>query len=148
MNNLRKLTILAFLFSVALTSAAQFRISSFLPDGKLVLTNAFTNGVCTLRSTTNLAAGPFLPVRNVFTTMTDAHVTNTLTGKVGFYRAQAWDLSGGRAGFTNLTLAYGLLTTIAGAGGIQNTNQWRPEFEGGPAPNALLSGPHIAIGDL
>ncbi|MEI6972470.1 MAG: hypothetical protein WCL44_13260 [bacterium] len=147
MNNLRKLTILALLFSVALSSAAQFRISSFLPDGGLVLTNAFTNGVCTLRSTTNLVAGPFLPVRNVFTTTTVAQASNALTGNVGFYRPQAWDLSGGRAGFTNLTLVYGLLTTIAGAGGPPNTNNWLPQYEGGPATNAVLSGPHISIGD-
>jgi hypothetical protein len=64
-----------------------------------------------------------------------------------FYRAQALDLAGGRAGFTNLTKAYGLLTTIAGAGGPQDVNNWRPEFEGGPATSAVLSGPHITMAD-
>ena len=40
-----------------------------------------------------------------------------------------------------------MLTTIAGAGGNQDTNNWLPAFEGGPATNAVLSGPHIAIGN-
>lgn len=52
-------------------------------------------------------------------------------------------------GFTNLVHAYGLLTTIAGAGGttISPNNKWLPSFEGGPATNALLSRPHIAMAD-
>jgi streptogramin lyase len=39
-----------------------------------------------------------------------------------------------------------MLTTIAGAGGPQ-ANNWRPEFEGGPATAAVLSSPHIALAD-
>ena len=52
-------------------------------------------------------------------------------------------------GFTNLVHAYGLLTTVAGAGGTPASpnNKWLPEFEGGPATNALLSRPHIAMAD-
>lgn len=52
-----------------------------------------------------------------------------------------------RSAFTNLTRTYGRLSTVAGAGGPQDVNNWRPEFEGGPAVSAVLSGPHIAIGD-
>jgi hypothetical protein len=52
-------------------------------------------------------------------------------------------------GFPNLVQSYGVLTTIAGAGGtpISPNNKWLPEFEGGPATNALLSRPHIAMAD-
>jgi hypothetical protein len=53
------------------------------------------------------------------------------------------------SGFANLISSYGLLTTVAGAGGtpISPTDKWLPEFEGGPATNALLSRPHIAMAD-
>ena len=52
-------------------------------------------------------------------------------------------------GFANLTGSFGLLTTVAGAGGttVSPSNKWLPEFEGGPATNALLSRPHIAMAD-
>ncbi len=52
-------------------------------------------------------------------------------------------------GFTNLVNSYGLLTTIAGAGGstASPSNKWQTAFEGGPATNALLSHPHIAMAD-
>jgi sugar lactone lactonase YvrE len=40
-----------------------------------------------------------------------------------------------------------LLATIAGVGGPQDVNNWRPEFEGGPATSAVLSGPHMTMAD-
>ena len=83
----------------------------------------------------------------MFTTATVAEVSLVVTGVSTFYRALARDTASGGTGFTNLTLAYGLLTTIAGAGGIQDSNNWRPEFEGAPATNVFLSGPHIAMAD-
>ena len=54
-----------------------------------------------------------------------------------------------RAGFTNLVASYGLLSTIAGSGRISCSacNSWDPAFEGGPATNAALSSPHIAMAD-
>lgn len=128
-------------FSVG--AQAQPTISSFSPAGALALSNTFTNGVCTLERA-EAVMGPWLPARNVFST---SAVTSASVIPSGFYRALARDLSGGRAGFTNLTRAYGVLTTIAGAGGIQDFNNWRPEFEGAPATNVLLSGPHIAMAD-
>ena len=42
-----------------------------------------------------------------------------------------------------------MLTALAGAGGTtaSPTDKWLPEFDGGPATNALLSRPHIAMAD-
>ena len=52
-------------------------------------------------------------------------------------------------GFTNLVNSFGVLTTVAGGGGTTDspTDKWLPSFEGGPATNALLSRPHIAMAD-
>ena len=52
-------------------------------------------------------------------------------------------------GFPNLAQSFDLLTTVAGAGGtpISPNNKWLPESEGGPATNAFLSRPHIAMAD-
>ncbi|MCP4342006.1 MAG: hypothetical protein GY799_24775, partial [Desulfobulbaceae bacterium] len=46
-------------------------------------------------------------------------------------------------GHTNLTRTYGLLETIAGTGltTADKQDNWRPEFEGGPATSAALSRP-------
>src|SRR6266481_5130621 len=51
--------------------------------------------------------------------------------------------------YTNVVWSFGLLTTVAGAGGatFSPDNKWLPEFEGGPATNALLSRPHITMAD-
>jgi hypothetical protein len=92
--------------------------------------------------------GPWAPAKNVFTTSAVAAVQIDLAGSPCFYRALAVDLSNGREGFTNLIQSYGLLTTIAGAGGSrQAINKWQATFEGGPATGALLSRPHIAMAD-
>jgi len=52
-------------------------------------------------------------------------------------------------GYTNLLESYGLIHTIAGsgAGSVDITNYWQPEFEGGYATNAALSRPHFAMAD-
>lgn len=42
---------------------------------------------------------------------------------------------------------FGLLETRAGLGLTDNLNEWRPEFEGGPATAAELSRPHITLSD-
>jgi hypothetical protein len=51
--------------------------------------------------------------------------------------------------YPNLVQSFGLLTTVAGAGGdtFSPNNKWLPQFEGGPATNALLSRPHITMAD-
>ena len=132
---------------VAFTAfGAELRIASLSTSGELSISNAFTNGVCTVERRDELG-GSWRPAKNVFTTSALAQASISVTGASGFYRAAASDLSGGRTGFTNLTHAYGLLSTIAGAGGIQDFNNWRPEFEGAPATSVLLSGPHNAIAD-
>ena len=125
---------------------AEVEITSLSRSGELFISGAFTNGVCTVERSEDVS-GSWRPVRNVFTTSTLAQASITLTGLSGFHRVAALDLSGGRAGFTNLTRAYGELSTIAGAGGIPGFNNWVPEFEGAPATNVFLSGPHFAMAD-
>lgn len=53
------------------------------------------------------------------------------------------------SGFANLARCYGVITTVAGAGGtpMSPMNKWNPASEGGPATNAYLSRPHIAMAD-
>ncbi len=146
LNLMKTPVLLAIVLSGAWPAMAQFQISSCSRSGELTVSNAFTNGVCILQRAGQVE-GPYRAAKNIFTTAVTAGTSLTVTGATSFYRAQALDLSGGRPGFTNLTRAYGLLTTIAGAGGLKDYNNWRPEFEGGPAVNALLSGPHISIAD-
>src|SRR5262245_30582243 len=126
-----------------LSSGGELRIGSASRAGELAVTGTFTNGVCTLLSANELP-GPWVATRNAFTTNAATTFTVALGASNSFHRALARDLSGGRVGFTNLTLSYGLLTTIAGAGGFQDVNNWRPEFEGAPATSVWLSGPHMA----
>jgi hypothetical protein len=114
--------------------------------GELSIQGAFTNGVGIVEHSED-PTGPWVPLKNIFTTASLAQASITMTGRSGFYRVAALDLGGGRAGFTNLTLAYGELSTIAGAGGIPGFNNWQSEFEGAPATNVFLSGPHMAMAD-
>jgi sugar lactone lactonase YvrE len=134
--------------TVTLCQAAEFRITSLSADGILSVTNTFTNGICTIEKS-EAPAGPWRSAQNLFTTSQTAHASLTITSSFCFMRALAVDLSNGREGFTNLIQSYGLLSTIAGAGGTgaDGVNKWNPEFEGGPATNALLSRPHIAMTD-
>lgn len=141
------LSILASHFDALGTSAEGLRIDNLSRNGDVDLVGTFATGVATIFASTNVA-GPWLPYTNSFTT------NETVTLRLGtpasntFYRALAVELSSGRPGFTNLIYSYDLLTTFAGAGGPgDNSNKWRPEFEGGYATNALLSGPHIALAD-
>jgi hypothetical protein len=132
--------------SASCALAAQLQISSFNRAGDFTLSNAFTNGVCVLRRA-DAVEGPWRAVSNLFTFTTVTQASVNPTGAASFYFAEALDLSMGRAGFTNLTRAYGVLTTIAGAGGVEDINNWRPEFEGAPATEVLLSAPHITVAD-
>jgi sugar lactone lactonase YvrE len=95
----------------------------------------------------NDVTGPWNPAKNLFTTGNVASATLPLGPGNVFFRPMALDLSNGRAGFTNLVHSFDLLTTIAGTGGPQDVSNWRPEFEGGPATSAVLSGPHFAMAD-
>jgi hypothetical protein len=137
---------LTCLLAMAVNCAGQLEITSFSRSGAVSVSGVFTNGIAIMEKA-EMLNGPWLAAQNTFTTETVAQLSLSVTGATGFYRAQALDLSGGRSGFTNLTRAYGRLSTIAGSGGPQDVNNWRAEFEGGPAVNAVLSGPHISIGD-
>jgi hypothetical protein len=70
------------------------------------------------------------------------------TNPAAFFRLRVFDLNGTN-GFSNFVAAYSTLTTIAGAGGATGSgvNKWLASFENGPATNAQLSRPHIALGD-
>jgi sugar lactone lactonase YvrE len=125
-----------------------FRIASFTPAGRIDFTGTFTNGVVVVEQATT-PEGPWRPRKNIFTTSNTASAPEALALNTSplFFRGQSLDLGNGRAGFTNLTRAYGLLSTIAGVGGPQDVNNWRPEYEGGPATSAVLSGPHMTQAD-
>ena len=50
--------------------------------------------------------------------------------------------------FRTMVSGYSVLTTVAGKGQrADDLNEWDPRFEGGPAAEAELSNPHIAMGD-
>src|SRR6266700_848511 len=135
-------------FAVLASYGGDLRISSLASDGTLIVTNAFTNGVVTVEKTSTVD-GQWLPEKNVFSLGPIAQLKLDLSGNAAFFRALAVDLSGGDMGFTNLTQSYGLLSTVAGSGGtfFSPSDNWQPAFEGGPATNAELSHPHIAMAD-
>jgi hypothetical protein len=143
--NVRSLVLL-FASNLSAHASGDLGISAFGHEGTIAFSNTFPNGVCIVERA-DQAEGPWWPVRNVFTTAGVSGTSLVTTGGIGFFRAQSFDLADGRAGFTNLTRAYGLLTTIAGVGGPQDVNNWQPEYEGGPATSAVLSGPHMTMAD-
>jgi hypothetical protein len=144
-----------FLYSLAFAvavlsqgSAADFQITSFSREGRIAWVNAFPKGICTIEAAP-APVGPWKPVRNLFTT-DSAGAASVPAAKDGqFFRLLAVDISGGVQGFQNLVASYGLLNTVAGRGDFaqDGMNNWRPEFEGGPAAQAELSRPHFAMAD-
>jgi hypothetical protein len=142
----------ALLFSLMLpvlsSLGGDLGIASYDRTGSLVLSNAFPNGVATIERAVSVA-GAWLPAKSAFTTNTSAAVKAPLSGGTEFFRVAARDLSNGPEGFTNLTQSYSLLSTIAGAGGATGAgiNKWQAAYENGPATNAQLSRPHIAMAD-
>lgn len=127
--------------------ADDLRITTFGRNGQMTVTNTFTNGVVTVEKASS-PGGPWAPEKNVFSLDSVAGLQLGLTGSLGFFRALAVDIST-PDGFTNLVNSYSLLTTVAGAGGtsISPNNKWDPASEGGPAVEAFLSRPHIAMAD-
>ncbi len=137
----------AVALAFALRLCAQFQIESYDGAGGFAFSGAFTNGVCTLEQAGEVT-GPWWSATNIYTTGTATQLNLGTTGSIAFFRAVAADLSNGREGFTNLVQSYNLLTTVAGAGGdTADVNKWQDAFEGGPATDALLSRPHIAMAD-
>jgi hypothetical protein len=123
------------------------RIRDASRAGELVVTGTSTSGVCTIYSAEDVT-GPWRPTKNAFTTTPSATFQVSAESTQSFHRAFAVALTSGRPGFTNLIESYDLLTTLAGAGGVtDDSNKWQPDFENGPAVDALLSGPHIAMAD-
>lgn len=142
-----QLGVLLLGLAISAVAAEDLRFSTPPRSGDLGVEGTYTNGICTL-FTADEITGPWRPVKNVFTTNFNASFKVSPGTPNSFHKALAVQLSAGRPGFTNLIESYDLLTTIAGAGGAtDDSNKWLPQFENGPAVNALLSGPHIALGD-
>jgi len=128
--------------------SAPFDIGSASPAGSVTWSNAYSAGVVSVLTATNLD-GPWQPRENYFTSnsLGGAHVQ--LAADATFCRLLAVDISTNTSfHYTNLLQSYGVLETVAGRG-LKNdeSNQWLPECEGGWATNACLSRPHIAFGD-
>jgi hypothetical protein len=146
------LKLLAFILGISTIGvsalSAQFNIAAYDPSGNLSFSNAFTNGICSLLRS-SLVTGPWLPEANFYTTNGAASFKLQTIAPPAFFRALSVNLGNGAVGFTNLTESYSLLSTIAGVGGNTGAgvNKWLPEFENGPATNAQLSRPHIAMAD-
>ncbi|MCX7872178.1 MAG: hypothetical protein N2487_02710 [Verrucomicrobiae bacterium] len=119
-----------------------------IESNKLVVSQGvYDFGVCVLFSSDSID-GVWRPVANKY--ITDSVLSFGISNEkpICFYRVCCAEILPTPAGFTNLIKSYGVLTTIAGAGGTGNdVNKWMAEFEGGPAVNALLSRPHIAMAD-
>jgi len=143
----QKFCIVLAVFASFFSHADDFQVISFSADGTLIVSNAFLNGVVTIERAATVD-GPWLPQKNAYSTDIVAQVTVDVSAQTGFYRPVAVDLSGD-AGFSNLVQSYGVLSTVAGSGGTICTpcNNWKTSFEGGPATNAELSHPHIAMAD-
>ncbi|HUC84662.1 MAG TPA: hypothetical protein VL970_05665, partial [Candidatus Acidoferrales bacterium] len=144
---------------LARAAGTNFQITTFSSASQISWTNAFTIGVCTVESISQLSetntSAPWAPQQNYFTTNSAGQGVVTPSNGSRFFRLLAVNVSGNTPpGFSNLTRSYGLLHTIAGNGdagyanpGEDGTNYWQPAFEGGFATNAALSRPHFAMAD-
>ena len=105
-------------------------------------------GIFTLERAEQIT-GPWWPVQNRYITNASPSVPlpNTSASALTFLRGVVRDLGSGSDSFQNLVEAYGVLSTVAGAGGVPaDVNKWDPAFEGGLATEALLSNPHFSVG--
>lgn len=136
--------------AIAVSAGAQPKIQVNAARSEVRLLAGPVGGVFTLERAEKLA-GPWLPVQNRYITPGE-NITLPFPDMAGsrltFLRAMTRDLGTGGDAFQNLIESYGLLTTIAGAGGAPfDINKWDPGFEGGLATDALLSNPHFAMAD-
>jgi len=129
-------------------AAADLRVSSLSRDGTLAWAGASVPGICTLESAAS-PGGPWAPLRNAFSTNTEAQASVPNLSSSSFYRLRSVDVPGTPMGFLNFVYSYGLLETIAGAGvgQVDGVSYWQSSFEGGPARLAALSRPHFAMAD-
>jgi sugar lactone lactonase YvrE len=139
---------LAFCAASASLSAQPLRILNLRPDGSVTWTGAIPGGVCTVETAAG-AKSPWLPLLNVFTTNVSGLALIRPSAGHAFYRLLARDLSATSQGFSNLCASYGIIRTVAGKGefSVDGYNGWDPQFEGGPATDAELSRPHMAMAD-
>ena len=157
---MRKLCcVLAFAPILALAAGTNFQLRTFLPNGQIAWTNAFPCGVCTVETAAQLnsSAGQtaWIPGQNYFTTNSAGTAAVQPAPGSGFIRLLAVNIStNAPQAFSNLVASYGQLHTIAGNGdasssnpGADETNYWKPKYEGGFATNAALSRPHFAMDD-
>ncbi|MBM3844961.1 MAG: hypothetical protein FJ405_01575 [Verrucomicrobia bacterium] len=115
--------------------------------GKIEYRGAFNRGVVTLEGAHDVA-GPWTPLKNQFTLSPVGSMALPSDSGQRFFRMVASPLHGGAEEFETILQSYGLLSTLAGAGGARNdSNKWRPEFEGTPGTEVLLSNPHMAMAD-
>ncbi|MBI3879235.1 MAG: hypothetical protein HY301_04125 [Verrucomicrobia bacterium] len=147
---LRAVLFLAVLLpGVGVFAGGDFAITSFSPGGVIRWADGLTNGICTLSHAAS-PGGPWVPELNAFTTGATGAIAATLPiTNHAYFRLLLRDVPANDGGFTNLTLAYGILETLAGRGlvGTDGVNNWTNTFEGGRATNAELSRPHNAMGD-
>lgn len=142
------LSSLMLVLAVRGASTAPLALNTVNQDGILTWSNAYPQGVVSILAATNIH-GPWLPQENYFTIQMTGGAPVRLASGSTFYRLLAVDISTNTPHhYPNLLESYGALETVAGRG-LKNdeSNQWRPEYEGGWATNACLSRPHIAFGD-
>jgi hypothetical protein len=160
MQSIKKLLCLCVISPLlARADGTDFQISALNLNGQISWDNAYTSGVCTVETASQLndtnGQTVWIPQQNYFTTNPAGVGGLTLSPGNGFFRLLAVDCSTNTPlAYTNLVQSYGLLHTIAGNGdagygdpGQDVTNYWQPAFEGGYATNAALSRPHFAMAD-
>lgn len=134
--------------SVESVGALPLRLELTSAHRPFTFSGAFPEGILTLE-TASSPIGPWNALLNQYTSNAVGQILSPAPGPAtGFYRTRAWDIMPAADGVTGLLEAYGLLTTVAGAGGVTaDVNKWDASFEGGLATDALLSNPHFAMAD-
>jgi hypothetical protein len=137
---------LSFLLFAAFAFTQELRFSSISKSGVIGVTNIPSESVLTLERSDQFPE--WEAQRSWILGSNSLSFTVPLAQPVQFYRARALEIPPTPQGFSNLTRSYSVLTTIAGTGRDPAAkNKWKPEFEGGPATQAELSRPHIAMAD-
>src|SRR5882672_174625 len=83
----------------ALSPAGSLRMTSLTPQGDLVVTNSFTNGVLTIERSP-APGDSWTPERNVFSIASTSRVSLAMTNRMEVFRAKAVDLSGAQGAWT------------------------------------------------
>lgn len=143
----------SFILAICLLAGSAFpadlRITTLDRAGGLTWSNAFSAGVVTIESNSNVT-NAWQVRENHFTSNSVGTARIALPSSNVFVRLLAVDLSTNTPlHYTNLLQSYGILETIAGRGQFNgdHLNYWSNSLEGGSATNMNLSRPHIAFGD-